>query len=956
MTTIISQADLIAMLAGALQMMRSGPKPLGAAMFAWGQLNELNVPDAAEELFAQFSAAKPNAPLVNRLATRIHEWDAYQDVSWAAGTPPHSVARRDLIADRLGLSASEASLLNAHIPSFVRQEVSTVIANEHEPWYWKQRSRSSRFYWEAYERQLSQSGSGFSETAISKLSASIDDVVSRLSDPCRSEVYQVKGLVMGYVQSGKTAHFTGVVAKAVDVGYRLIIILAGTLNILRQQTQRRIDKSLVGQELLGMSEYGADHDWSTFVSHDGVPSAQGAPDWERLTGRNDDYAPLGARVSALAFKRQNAAKPYNDPENLETAPVRLIVIKKLPLLINNLTHDLKQLRDRGADLGHVPALVIDDESDQASINVLKPDAAGKSRRTATNGAIVDLLTALPRAQYVGYTATPFANVFIDPSDALQLFPKDFIVSLPRPEGYMGAAAFFDLDSDADEGGPNKRAHVREVSGEDRHPDNLVKAIDSFVLAGAIKLFRMGRAPLDFNFRHHTMLVHHAAVRRVHKLQAKIVEELFTSGEFIRPSGRRRLKALFESDFAVYRDSSLPFPQDYAELEPYVAKCMGRLQQDKAVRIVNGDDDYADDTPDFDAESVWAILVGGTKLSRGYTVEGLTTTYYRRLAGAGDTLMQMGRWFGFRRGYVDTVRWFVGTKEKKSAKSSKEIDIYAQFGALCQDEEAFREELTRYADEESIKPAQVPPLVHSHLPSLRPTAANKMYNAVLQYKNYGGEWKEKTTLSDECAFHNSWLTEALLAQVGAKMERLAWDQNAKGFDALCGIASPDQVLKFLREFRWEGETSPIRWELEHLGGRHGDPGIKDWVIMLPQLRENGKLDTDLWPDPTTGPLSVVRRSRVSEGGRYKVFSEPRHRDAAAWISAVKELSDPVDTLKALRCNSRAVLIIYPVLPRFDDESPVSIGFGIQFPKSPAPARATWGHRDASRKDQIVVDTT
>ena len=271
------------------------------------------------------------------------------------------------------------------------------------------------------------------EEAVSILEASTNDVLSRISDPTRNDIYQVKGLVVGYVQSGKTAHFAGVIAKAVDSGYRLVIVLAGTMNILRRQTQRRIDKELVGRELLSAEEYGQDSDWDKFISHSGLPSEQGSVDWERLTGLEEDYKSLKHRLGALSFKRNNHTKPLNSLDNLQHVPARLIVIKKIPNVVDKLCTDLEALRKQQNNIDSIPTLIIDDESDQASINTVDQRKAGNQGiRTSTNKSIVRLLKTLPRAQYVGYTATPFANVFINPADAEDLFPRDFIVSLPRP--------------------------------------------------------------------------------------------------------------------------------------------------------------------------------------------------------------------------------------------------------------------------------------------------------------------------------------------------------------------------------------------------------------------------------------------------------------------------------------------------------------------------------------------
>ena len=153
----------------------------------------------------------------------------------------------------------------------------------------------------------------------------------------------------------------------------------------------------------------------------------GAFDWKRLTGARDDYQRLHRGIEALELRGAQAGRRFNHPVNLHQSPARLIVMKKIPTVLKKLNADLKR---SSTHLEEVPALIIDDESDQASVNTRKPGSQEEKQRTATNKEIVRLLSYLPRAQYIGYTATPFANVFIDPSDAEDLFPKDYIISLP----------------------------------------------------------------------------------------------------------------------------------------------------------------------------------------------------------------------------------------------------------------------------------------------------------------------------------------------------------------------------------------------------------------------------------------------------------------------------------------------------------------------------------------------
>ena len=202
------------------------------------------------------------------------------------------------------------------------------------------------------------------------------------------------------------------------------------------------------------------------------------------------------------------------------------------------------------------------------------------------------------------------------------------------------------------------------------------------------------------------------------------------------SANDRLQTLFLTDFRpVWRvwARQLEFPADFKECLPYIGRCLERLNSGpKSVLIVNGRKENEPDAPDFDRDDVWKIIVGGTKLSRGYTVEGLTVSYYRRAATAADTLMQMGRWFGFRRGYMDLMRLFIGR-----AEGAKSLDLYAAFEAICRDEMEFRNELIQYAlpgdDEDPVTPMQVPPLVTQHMEDLPVTAKNKLWNAEYQIR-------------------------------------------------------------------------------------------------------------------------------------------------------------------------------------------------------------------------------
>ncbi len=420
-------------------------------------------------LVAALSTGDVNDPARIRFQLLISRWDSAVGEGWVGSTAVNSVERRALVYEKLCIFDDVRSQLDAAFP---RDPGAVIIEggdSAWRPWYDAERQLARNFYWKAYASVL-ELDPGWNPAAIARLDTATTAVVRRLADPSWSDRYQSKGLVVGYVQSGKTANFTGVIAKAVDAGYRLIIILTGTVEILRRQTQRRLDMELVGVEnILGgidesdvakvsTSDYHADQDWidGKFLRH-GIPihNLDDVPTVRRLSTFEGDYKRLRQGLATLDFRAGHELvdkyKALYDPVNLFRSDVRIAVVKKNSTVLKRLVDDLGEIH---ADLAEIPTLIIDDEADQASVNTKKQKlpSAEEKERTAVNQRIADLMKLLTRAQYVGYTATPFANVFVDPDDSADIFPKDFIVSLDRPAGYMGASDFHDLDVDFS-GGP-----------------------------------------------------------------------------------------------------------------------------------------------------------------------------------------------------------------------------------------------------------------------------------------------------------------------------------------------------------------------------------------------------------------------------------------------------------------------------------------------------------------------
>jgi hypothetical protein len=947
------------------------PRPLDTLREAAEGLDDTTY-DVAEERIREMLESESWAdPLHRVLHVALAKWDHAPTAEWTAGTPPNTRDRRNLIYELLNITPQFASLVDEKLPFFDSGEELLIIADEFKPWYTEDRRAGSAFYWDAFADYL-EKVNGWDPEDVLSLDDSTTAVVERLSDPSRAEIYQAKGLVVGHVQSGKTANITGVIAKAGDAGYRLMIVLSGTMNLLRAQTQRRIDRELIGKELIRPQgnvpddeelDYLLDEDWQHFVEHDGRPSEQGSFDWIRLTGEVDDYRRLRAGIETLNFERRDPSKPFFDPQNLSGAKAKIMVVKKNAAVLRRVAQDLRQITARLAD---VPALVIDDESDLASINTHRPPTRDEERdRTAINRRIVELLRQLPRAQYVGYTATPFANVFVDPADGEDLFPKDFIVSLPRPKGYMGAREFHDLDGppeefDKDPYRSNQRAYVRDVRGEDEEAGNLLRAIDTFIVAGALKLYRQVELPPEVTrrdpFRHHTMLIHSSHLIAVQNDMANKAIKTLDEAGYEAGRGVKRLREVFEADFrpvSESRASDLPFPKNYEQLSPYVGRALSFVWSgDSPVRIVNGEPNNED--PDFEKQRIWKILVGGAKLSRGYTIEGLTVSYFRRTARAADTLMQMGRWFGFRELYHDLVRVFIGREEGRR----EDFDIYAAFEGICRDEESFRDELKRYAMPEDgslpITPMQVPPLVASHLEWVPPTARNKMFNALIRFKNLGGKWSEPTLAPEETErakrASNEVLMRSLVERIDFRKEELR--VGNRPFEARIGMASPEDIRKVLEDYEWTNGFQSVQRELEFMNGSGDkDPGIKEWLVVAPQLATPG--EDRLW-EAGGHKFSVKYRARV--GTRVGVYTEPHHKQAAQAIIALEPQPDANEVLQGYRSPGRGVFLFYPVTHQADRKSKdiPTMGFALLFPRNRISSPVVFGVADPSRPDAPVVD--
>jgi hypothetical protein len=975
-------------LLGALKMVGAA-EPKDLVRRAHIEAEERGTSLTSDEVTEILREAENIDPFLFNLGMQVHKWDAaLSSEEWTQGTSPSSSERRSLICFKLGLTPEGAQVLLEKRPIY--HDATIVITADWERWYSPQRAAEHEFYWPSYRDYL-LTVKRWDDDVVTSLDLASTQVLERLANPTRREAYQSKGLVVGFVQSGKTANITGVIAKAIDAGYRLIIVMTGTIEMLRAQTQRRIDMELVGrQNIIGdlspeqareaRIDYQDDEDWRADRFAD-LGSDELVSEIQRLTTHRLDYQ---KQFKTLKIDRFDMSLGLFEPENLYRTPARLVITKKNSNVLRKLVTDIRA--NKRAFL-EIPVLIVDDESDLASVNTVNPEVVRAARqegkevqeRRAINERIAEMLELMQRSQYVGYTATPFANVFADPSDPMGIFPKDFVIGLQRPKDYMGVEDFHDLNHELDQPKTletsNERAFVRNLLATDddqlAQEEELATAIDMFVLTGAVKLYRQQVDP-GLDFRHHTMLVHQSVKTGHQRDLAETIKDLWSGAHFSSPQGKARLKALYESDIRpvseVRREAGVPPSPEFEELSPCIAKTITKVTEHglNPVIVVNSDTDVQKQQQalDFDRYGTWRILVGGAKLSRGFTVEGLTVTYFRRATQMSDSLTQMGRWFGFRKGYKDLVRLFIARQAKFNRK---EVDLYEAFESVALDETAFRDQLAKYSewdhDKPRVLPREIPPLVSQHLPWLRPTARNKMFNARLV------EQSEQPFTPSGYANHVDLLKSSMEAWrptfAAASREVFLPSGGGGSFRAFIGTVSASGLV--------------ISIDTTHYLGYYKEWTVDPQITFYRRLIEEGQLEDFLLivPQPETNPVEVIdvgKRTHISRdrrhgrGGKFGEMTEPKNRGI---VLQFVEGDVGGGALEPYLAPNRGAVLLYvaketrpeyemmppPKLPQADPEFGLIPAFSVYIPGKALPRERNvirFVVRDPDQEDSPIIE--
>lgn len=592
----------------------------------------------------------------------------------------------------------EISTVSRHIEATfgIRMDLGTSFEGEdYRPWLSPKHGEIEWHYWERYKESLLQQS--FPPHVVRSLDTVTDNILDRTEDPEKEGEWSRKGMVVGHVQSGKTANYNGLICKAADAGYKVIIVLAGLINSLRNQTQQRINNDFIGYCI----------------------SAQ-APIGVGCLGMDK---PGRARPVSLTTKESDFNKKVATQIGIELgalkAPV-IFVLKKNKSTLENLYDWLVANNDY--KLGDYPMLLIDDEADHASVNTRKEG----NEPTTINRCIRDLLILFKKKSYVGYTATPFANIFIDPENEDEmtngkiygdLFPRDFILCLDPPDNYVGPLSVFGRESAS--------SHLRDITDNGdllpiRHkidhpleamPGSLKEAIKCFILARAV---RITRGHLGF---HSSMMVN---ASRFTNIQNRLADLIYPYVNEIKQASSNYaslgvVEALKNSTLSslhnTWEKEFKHIDTDWKEIQHVLKEAADPVE---ILRINSGGDKLDYDRNEFpDGRTV--IAVGGIGLSRGLTLEGLTTSYFLRNSVMYDTLMQMGRWFGYRDGYNDLCRVFM----TPTASS-----WYAHVAVVM---EELRSDF-RVMEKAKLTPRDFGLRVRSHPAALIVTARNKMRSA------------------------------------------------------------------------------------------------------------------------------------------------------------------------------------------------------------------------------------
>lgn len=854
--------------------------------------------------------------------------------------------------------------------SHINDEQTTGIFDndDHEPWLESTKGEIEWKFWNRFVK-FKRGQPGFTQASVDVIDDITDKVLSSLENPKREGPWDRRGLVIGHVQSGKTSTYTGLINKAADAGYKYFVILAGLHNNLRAQTQVDIDQGFLGKNSLTKKVCGVHHFDETIKT----------PDAFTNQSNNGDFKTAAYRGSLI---------------NLRNDGIKVLVIKKNVTPLKNLvqwfaenTDNEEFIRDTNNEVrkyfSNESLLVIDDESDQASVDTKKQDydLDGESdpehEPTKINENIRKLLNMFNKSAYVGFTATPFANILInEKSETLKLgrdlFPSSFIFNIPPQNNYYGAEKVFGLKEDSSVGieaqaelpiieivkdhidkdcDPEevdeemfgwmppkiKSDHEPLYEGQFILPPSLRGAIKEFLLATAIRRIREKKTIFNTMLIHVTRLsdVQHRVTLQVREylkeLQNEIPRDLTKNGIIY------DLKNIWEENFKP----KINFHKNKSLKEVTWDEIIDELKSSTAsivVREINGKAKDILEYQENEAQGWNVIAIGGEKLSRGVVLKGLTISYFLRSSNMYDTLMQMGRWFGYKEDYIDVSRLYL-TKElklnfKNIANATKELrddfDYMAEIGS---------------------KPTDFGIKIRSH-PGLLVTSKTKMRAGQEERISFQNKLTQTILydLNEDVLKANTRATIDLIESNKTEPEKVMNTYVWRGFDQ-------NQILTFLEKYitRKDAERVTPNSISKFIKIKNKKNELINWNVAISSVSidKDGKNDFSniFWNLDIGGPRRNIT-SKTDDQIAIGVLVNPI--DEACDLSdkdhqlcledtirswkikrnknSSKEQPDKPSGrhIRARRKKENGLLLIYPL--KFEDIREPVIGFAFSFPKS------------------------
>ena len=667
--------------------------------------------------------------------------------------------------------------------------LAVVKESTYHPWLSARKAHINPYYWERYKKYLLLD-QGWNENVVDMLGDVSDSILDLCGDPEDEGLWKRKGLILGDIQSGKTSNYLALCNKAADAGYKIIILLTGTLESLRKQTQERVDAGFAGVNSRNVLQKNPER---KFVGVGEIDSNRTA---YQFTNVLSDFN--SSKLQALSFTIKGLPEPT------------IFVLKKNKSILENLATWLSTRNTYAVgEKIDLPLLLIDDEADNASVNTNKPE----KKPTAINAAIVDVLRLFKRSSYVAVTATPFANIFIDPdldkgSDEFNLFPSDFIYSLSAPTNYIGARRIFFEDSEYYSAletiddvliDSDKNEYVFRSKAKSAHlvpylPKSLVRAFQYFLLVNAIR-------DLDEKKNSHRSMivnvsqfvdvqiqVYNMVTEMLKKYQLKI--QSYSKLSFPEAMKCEEIKDLHDLWQKMLPESETGYSWEavqnvlYESVMPIETRLVNQKAKEQGVERL--------DYEPYKECGLRVIAVGGNSLSRGLTLEGLCVSYFDRNSQMYDTLMQMGRWFGYRRGYDRLFKIWM----------TPEAITWYQYVSTATDE--LRDEI-REMRRVGLTPREFGLKVQQNMTSLFVTAKNKMRatTVVEQWISLAAEVVETPRLiasKEKCLKINLQITDQFLTDLESESEKYKKPElNRAENRAVYSGVPKEAVAKYVRSF-------------------------------------------------------------------------------------------------------------------------------------------------------------